>query len=67
MFPAAYFALFPCTVLLGRRDLVLGIRWGFGGRVGWGGGGSIPIHHHTTAVVGVLLPPWPEHIWRCSR
>ena len=28
--------------------------------MGWGGG-SIPIHHHTTAVVGVPLPPWPEH------
>ena len=31
--------------------------------MGWGvGWGSIPIHHHMTAVVGVPLPPWPEHI-----
>ena len=31
--------------------------------MGWGvGWGSIPIHHHMTAVVGVPLPPWPEQI-----
>ena len=32
-----------------------------------GGGAFLPIIIRATADVGVLLPPWPEHIWRCSR